>query len=199
MFTGIIQCLGEIVRVAEDKAYIILNIKIAHKDIALGDSIACDGVCLTVNKILSNNIYEFIVSKATLNCTNIVNWQHGYFCNIEPAIVAGAKFDGHFVTGHVDATGVVTKIQDTHGGVEFLVDCCAKNPSWCDKGSIALNGVSLTINKVYENTVSCMIVPYTWQHTNLQFMQEGDIINIEFDMMYKMIESCFNRYTKRQQ
>lgn len=194
MFTGIISGLGPIVGRQKRGQFVVLQIDLAKYELNLGDSVACDGICLTVSKLLAAGICEFEVSVETVNCTNIQFWQVGYCCNIELAMVFGARVDGHFVSGHVDGVVEVASVVDTAGGVNLQVSYASNDARWVRKGSFALNGVSLTINKLVNNNAWCMLVPHTLKNTNLQFTKAGDVLNIEFDMMYKMVSSCCDKY-----
>ena len=196
MFTGIISDVGKITAVSKNKEQsLLLEININRADIALGESVACDGVCLTVSKVLSNCLYQFQVSKATLAATNIVNWRIGYCCNIELAMQAKDRFGGHFVSGHVDCLAKVESFESDNDCKKISLSCLIDTKAdWISKGSVALNGVSLTLNLVNDNNASIMLVPHTLAKTNLSSLQKNDLVNVEFDMLCKMIKNQFKNH-----
>lgn len=196
MFTGIITRLGRVVSYQLKNDSCVIKIAIKDIEVSLGESIACDGVCLTVSAILQDSVYEFDVSLETLSCTNLSLWQEGYVCNIELALALGSRLNGHLVSGHVDSTAVVDNIEYKEDYISLSL-LLKQGGVVINKGSIAVNGVSLTINKVEHCKVEIMLVPHTIKYTNLQYLKSQDIVNIEYDMLYKMIQQHAEKYLEK--
>ncbi len=185
MFTGIITDLGEVVSFQKGR----LEIRTAYdlSPIPLGASIACDGACLTVIE-KKKDILSFDVSEETLSKTTLGQWQPGRKVNLERPVQAGGEFGGHFVTGHVDTTGSV-QTNAPHG--DFLQLAIAFPPSlrpyFAAKGSVTVNGVSLTVNAVENDCLSLTLIPHTAAVTNLGALKPGDAVNLEVDLIARYI------------
>ena len=189
MFNGIIYNLGVIEKLIKTKnsLEIILKTKIIFKKNEIGNSINCNGACLTVTKI-NRNLINFYLSKETLNKTNFKHVKKGDLINIEKSLSYGKKISGHYVQGHTDTTGKILKIliKDKTWIVNFTV----KNffsKYLIEKGSIAINGVSLTLSKVKKNKFEINIIPHTLKLTNLIMLKKNDYVNIEFDIFSKFM------------
>lgn len=188
MFTGIIEEIGqvrELVRTGTNKSFWIEST--LSSSFKIDQSIAHNGVCLTVEDI-QENVHKVTAIEETLRITDLNHWKPGTRINLERALLPTNRLDGHFVQGHVDSTGVCEKIRDRSGSFEFEFSFPKKFASLIiEKGSICLNGVSLTAFDVKKSSFRVAIIPYTLQHTNLNSLQEGDEVNLEFDLIGKYI------------
>ena len=185
MFSGIIMNVGEIV--AYNKSESILSIKSSIKKINLGDSISCSGVCLTIARI-KNNIIDFNISSETKNKTNLMYLNVGDSINLEKSLKVGDEINGHFVFGHVDGLSKILSIKHLEDSkvIEFIAEeYIIKYLS--PKCSVALDGISLTVNNVSEAKFNVSIIPYTWENTSLKKMKEGDFLNTEVDMLARYV------------
>ena len=185
MFSGIIMNVGEIV--AYNKSESILSIKSSIKKINLGDSISCSGVCLTIVRI-KNNIIDFNISSETKNKTNLMYLNVGDSINLEKSLKVGDEINGHFVFGHVDGLSKILSIKHLEDSkvIEFIAEeNIIKYLS--PKCSVALDGISLTVNNVSEAKFNVSIIPYTWENTSLKKMKEGDFLNTEVDMLARYV------------
>ncbi len=189
MFTGIVSDLGEVVKIDKTKGDWRLFIRCRYDldKLDIGASISCDGVCLTlVDK--EYGAFAVDVSHETLSKTTISNWKEGRRINLEQSLCMGDELGGHFVFGHVDALAsmmAVSKDGDSHRLKIEVPEELA--PYFASKGSVALNGVSLTINEVEGNVFGVNIIPHTWAVTNLGYLQPGDKINLEIDMLARYV------------
>jgi len=190
MFSGIITHLGRVHNIYRKNRNSILeiksNIKFSKKDI--GSSISCSGACLTLINC-NNKISKFFLSLETLNRTNFKHCKKGDFINLEKSLKFGERLSGHFVQGHVDTTCKVNKI--IFVGTSWIIDIALPkkyNNYIVSKGSIAVNGVSLTIAKVFKNSFQVYIIPHTLKLTNLTKIKLNDVVNIEFDILVKYIK-----------
>ena len=187
MFTGIIENLSEIKEINKegDNLSISLISKITN-ELKIDQSLSHNGVCLTVVDI-NDNIYKVTAIKETILKSSIKNWRIGDIINIERAMKLGDRLDGHMVQGHVDQTATCTKISEENGSWYFYFEYQKSNNLTIEKGSISINGVSLTIVESKDNGFSVAIIPYTYENTNFKNIQVGDLVNIEFDMIGKYI------------
>lgn len=188
MFTGIIEAVGKVTSIAEagtNKTFWVES-PLSHS-FTIDQSISHDGVCLTVEEVQENQ-HRVTAVLETLEKTALDQWKEGKLVNLEQSLLPSKRLDGHFVQGHVDTTGICEKIKDKDGSWEFTFRF-PKNfaPLVIEKGSISLNGISLTIFDVKKESFSVAIIPYTFEHTNLQSLIEGDKVNLEFDMVGKYI------------
>lgn len=188
MFTGIIETQGTIKEIAKDNDNINISITstITH-ELKIDQSVSHDGVCLTVVAI-NNDTYTVTAIKETLEKTNLKDWKVGGIVNLERAMKLGDRLDGHIVQGHVDQTGVCKSVESANGSWYFTFgyDKAANNIT-IEKGSITVNGVSLTVVNSKDNEFSVAIIPYTFEHTNFNAIKPGTVINLEFDVVGKYV------------
>ena len=187
MFTGIIESLSEIKEIKKegDNLSISFNSSISSK-LKIDQSISHNGICLTVVDIV-DSIYTVTAIKETIIKSSIKDWGVGDLINIERAMKLGDRLDGHMVQGHVDQTAVCTKISEENGSWYFDFKYEKSENLTIEKGSIAINGVSLTVVNSSINSFSVAIIPYTYNYTNFKNLKPGDLVNIEFDMVGKYI------------
>ena len=189
MFNGIIYQTGTILKISKNKNFseIVLKTNLNLRKTEIGSSLCCNGTCLTITKINSNVVY-FYLSKETLNRTNFRNAKIGDLINLEKSLKYGNKISGHYVQGHVDTTGTISSVMIA-GKTWIVTFKISKIYSklLIDKGSISINGVSLTISAVKKNTFQTTIIPHTLKLTNLIKLKKNNIINIEFDIFGKYL------------
>lgn len=188
MFTGIIESIGTVKEIATsgtNKSFWIGSpLSSSFKP---DQSIAHNGVCLTVEDV-EGNLHKITAIEETLSKTNLDQWQVGSSINLERSLLPTNRLDGHFVQGHVDTIGICKKIKDKKGSQEFEFGFPKKfAPLIIEKGSVCISGISLTAFDVKKTSFRVAIIPYTFQHTNLQFLKEGDKVNLEFDMIGKYL------------
>jgi len=188
MFTGIVESLGVIKEIATSGTNKTFWIESPLSTLfKIDQSVAHNGVCLTVEDV-RENLHRVTAVEETLNKTDLNQWQLGSTINIERSLLPTNRLDGHFVQGHVDTTGTCKKIKDKQGSCEFEFEFPKKFAAMIiEKGSIGVNGISLTAFNVKKDAFTVAIIPYTFEHTNLQFLKKGDLINLEFDMIGKYI------------
>tara|TARA_B100000965_G_scaffold404282_1_gene434580 strand:+ start:286 stop:879 length:594 start_codon:yes stop_codon:yes gene_type:complete len=196
MFSGIIENFGKVKEFKKKGDYLLkLSTDFKAKDIKKGSSISCNGVCLTVHTIRKKGKFvdlDFDVSKETINCTNFSNLKKGTRVNLEKSLRVGDEISGHFVFGHIDCTTKISKIKKIEDSYQLSIDLRKEIREYiARKGSISLNGVSLTVNKVSKNFFNVNIVPYTWKNTNFHSIKEGEIINVEVDMLARYVTQHF--------
>jgi len=188
MFTGIIKDLGEIKEISttgSNRTFLIES-SLAWQ-LKVDESVAHNGVCLTVEE-KNNNFYRVTAIEETLKKTNVGQWKKGDLINLEQAMQLNDRLDGHIVQGHVDGTGRCINKTDKNGSIEFTFRFDkAFAPLIIEKGSICVNGVSLTAFNVTEDHFSVAIIPYTFSHTNFQSLRESDLVNLEFDLLGKYV------------
>lgn len=190
MFTGIIEGLGTIKRLSMKGADAVLEIEagIEMADVRLGDSIAVNGACLTVTA-KNQNIFHADVSAETLDKTNLKQMHPGSKVNLEKSLRVGGYLGGHFVLGHVDGTGRILSKTQKSGSVIFAIQTDEALARYIvEKGSVAIDGISLTINKVEKGRFYVNIIPHTAEKTTLLGKKEGDLVNIETDILGKYVE-----------
>jgi len=191
MFSGIITHTGEISQISKNKNNCIIKIKskIMFSKEEIGSSISCSGTCLTLEKY-NNNVSSFYLSSETLKRTIFKSSKIGDIINLEKSIKLGNRISGHFVQGHVDTTSQVKKI--SRSGKSRLINFKLLNKYkkyLINKGSITINGVSLTISKIYRDSFQISIIPHTLKSTNLINLKLKDTVNIEFDILGKYIKN----------
>ena len=187
MFTGIIENLSEIKEIVEEGDNLSISFYSNITDeLKIDQSVYHNGICLTVVKI-DNNIYNVNAIKDTILKSSIKNWKVGDLINIERAMKLSDRLDGHMVQGHVDQTAICKKILEENGSWYFDFEYDKSDNLTIEKGSIAINGVSLTVVNSNQNTFSVAIIPYTYNHTNFKNISIGDLVNLEFDMIGKYI------------
>lgn len=190
MFTGIIEAKGQVLGIVKDGSNITFDIQTPlAAELKVDQSVAHNGVCLTVTAIdLSNGTHQVTAIAETLAKTNLGLLAEGDAVNVERCLQVGARLDGHFVQGHVDTVGTVKSIEPKAGSWEITISYPSQFAHLVvEKGSICLNGISLTIFGITNDTFKVAIIPYTWDHTNISSWQVGSTINIEFDIMGKYL------------
>jgi len=198
MFTGIIEGFGKVIELKSDQEnlHITLESKLT-RELKIDQSLAHNGVCLTVVDIKGNQ-YVVTAVQETLLKSNLGDLKLGDFINLERAMKINGRLDGHIVQGHVDQTGKCIGVENKDGSWIYKFEY-ASDPGniTIEKGSITINGVSLTVINSGINTFSVAIIPYTYEHTNFNFIKVGDIVNLEFDMIgkyIKKIQSVFSNF-----
>jgi len=198
MFTGIIETLGSIIGVREMDGAKEFSIEAFFTpSLKIGDSIAHNGICLTVTKI-EGETYSVVAVPETLNVSNLNTLKKGDHINLERAMPASGRFDGHIVQGHVDETALCTKIanEGDHKILSFCYNEKSENFT-VEKGSVTVDGISLTVINPLKNTFSVAIIPHTFENTNLQFIAVNSIVNIEFDILGKYLKNLFLKYQNK--
>lgn len=193
MFSGIIEEFATIVAIEKDRENIDFSLKCSFTDeLKIDQSVAHNGVCLTVVKI-DGDIYTVTAMKETLERSNLGLLKVGDKVNIERSMLMNGRLDGHIVQGHVDETAVCTAMEDADGSTYFTfeypenAEMARKGYFTIDKGSVTVNGVSLTVCNPGANTFQVAIIPYTLEHTNFCDIKPGSVVNIEFDILGKYI------------
>ena len=193
MFTGIIEDLGILKKIEKDGGNINLYFKSKlTQELKIDQSLSHNGVCLTVVSVV-NDIYKVTAVKETLKKSSLGELKVSSLVNLERAMKSNARLDGHYVQGHVDQIGKCLNVKETDGSwcYEFEYDKTSSNIT-IEKGSIAVNGVSLTVVDSKLDSFSVAIIPYTYNNTNFKKIQKGDIVNIEFDMIGKYISKLLS-------
>ena len=193
MFTGIIESLGKIESIethGTNKTFWVSSPLTG--ELKVDQSISHNGVCLTVEE-LKDNLHRVTAIRETLEKTNLGDWKPGDLVNLERCLLMNGRLDGHIVQGHVDATAVCTERKELDGSWEFRFEFPKKfSHLVIEKGSISLNGISLTIFNVKKSKFDIAIIPYTFEHTNIQSVAPGSLVNLEFDLIGKYV----NRMTE---
>ena len=189
MFTGIVEAQGILRKSHASERNKILWIESpVSRELKVDQSVAHNGVCLTVEEV-DDDMHRVTAIQETLLKSTIGSWKIGERVNIERCMLMNGRIDGHIVQGHVDATGVCTGITQTEGSTEYRIRFSEEfGHLVIEKGSICINGISLTAFKVAVTEVSVAIIPYTLQHTNMKYLQEGDLVNLEFDVIGKYLQ-----------
>lgn len=193
MFSGIVEEFATIVAIEKDRENIDFSLKCSFTDeLKIDQSVAHNGVCLTVVKI-DGDIYTVTAMKETLERSNLGLLKVGDKVNVERSMLMNGRLDGHIVQGHVDETAVCTAMEDADGSTYFTfeypenAEMARKGYFTVDKGSVTVNGVSLTVCNPGANTFQVAIIPYTLEHTNFCDIKPGSVVNIEFDILGKYI------------
>jgi riboflavin synthase len=203
MFTGIIEKVGAVVE-AQLRGFGELSggsawIDTGFEGLTLGESVAVNGVCLTVAELRSRGVAVFYISPETRRRTNLGELSVGTRVNLERALTLDQRLSGHLVQGHVDGRGTVREIAIAADGESrrMVFELDHELARYCvEKGAIAINGVSLTINLVRGNEVEVMLIPHTWRHTNLSLLTAEDNVNVEVDVIAKYVEKLCQPYLK---
>ena len=193
MFTGIIETLGVIQEIRKDKDNIHLTVNSSITDeLKIDQSVAHNGICLTVVDIIESN-YTVTAIGETINKTTISHWQTNENVNLERAMKLGDRLDGHIVQGHVDQIGTCIVAKETNGSwfYTFEYDESIGNIT-IEKGSVTVNGVSLTVVDSGKNKFSVAIIPYTYEHTNFKNIEVGTKVNLEFDVIGKYVSRLYS-------
>ena len=194
MFTGIIEEIGKIVQIEREEANLHLYVKSSFtNELKIDQSVAHNGICLTVVAI-DGDVYQVTAIAETLAKTHLGSLQVGDAVNLERGMLLNTRLDGHIVQGHIDQTGTCSAIQEEAGSTRFTFQY---DPSTgnvvIEKGSITVNGVSLTVVDATRDSFSVAVIPYTLAHTNLQHLQIGSIVNLEFDVIGKYVARLMQR------
>ncbi|MEC5146874.1 riboflavin synthase [Chitinophaga sp. 212800010-3] len=186
MFTGIIETLGEVVTTREEGANRVFTIKTPlASELKIDQSVSHNGVCLTITHV-KDNTYETVAVAETLQKSNLDRLAPGQLINLERAMLFNGRIDGHLVQGHVDGVGVCLSVTPQDGSWLFRFHFPDEFAALIvEKGSICLNGISLTVFDVTDNEFSVAIIPYTYEHTNISKVKPGDMVNLEFDILGK--------------
>ena len=192
MFSGIIENKGFVFKFEKQKDFrLVLDTNLKYKDIKKGSSVCCNGICLTVISKKKKKKYtqlSFDVSQETINCSNFNLIKKGDEINIEKSLRVGDEISGHFVFGHVDDTSKLISIKKVGDSHEIKLEISKKIKKFiAKKGSVSLNGISLTVNQVKNNFIVLNIIPFTWLNTNLKGLKIGDRINLEVDMLARYV------------
>ncbi len=195
MFTGIIETIGEVQSVYTEGTTIRFRIKSdITTQLKVDQSVAHDGVCLTVVHV-DTPFYEVVAVEETLNKTQLGTWKSGTKINLERAAFSGARLDGHIVQGHVDMVGKCVKISENEGSRIYEFQFPAhQDYIVVNKGSITVNGVSLTVVDPTNSSFKVAIIPYTFQQTTFQYLKTNDSVNLEFDIIGKYIGAYMKAY-----
>jgi riboflavin synthase len=198
MFTGIIEALGEVKEISSRQSNRTFFIKTElASGLKIDESVSHNGVCLTVENV-ENDVYRITAIEETLKKTNANNWKAGDLINLERAMKMNDRLDGHIVQGHVDGTGICIDKKNKDGSSEFTFEFDKKFATLIiEKGSICVNGVSLTAFNVSDNNFTVAIIPYTFAHTNFHSLQENDLVNLEFDILGKYVQRMLNFSNRR--
>lgn len=197
MFTGIVEKMGKIVSVERDQSNIHFTVETPlAKELKVDQSMAHDGVCLTVVKVdPEKNQYVVTAIQETLDKTCLKEWGVGYEVNLERSMSLGERLDGHIVQGHVDQTATCIGVEETDGSWKFTFEYDSSlNNITVEKGSISVNGTSLTVVDSRPNQFSVAIIPYTYENTNFHNFKNGSIINLEFDVFGKYVAKLLDQY-----
>lgn len=192
MFTGIIETLGVIKEIEKEDGNLHITIdSIISKELKIDQSVAHNGICLTVVSI-DDSLYKVTAIGETINKTCISNWKKGDLINLERAMKLGDRLDGHMVQGHVDQIGNCITVDETNGSwfYTFQYDESLQNIT-IEKGSITVNGVSLTVVNSKKNEFSVAIIPYTFEHTNFKSFKKNTTVNLEFDVIGKYVSRLY--------
>ena len=188
MFTGIIETLGTIIDIQKEKSNITFTIKSSISDeLRVDQSLAHDGVCLTVVKV-ANNMHKVTAIDETLQKSNLNKWEINSKVNLERCTKINERLDGHIVQGHIDCVAICEKIEDVSGSWKFTFKANeASKKLIVEKGSISINGVSLTVVNSTGNFFSVAIIPYTYKNTSFCNIEKGSLVNIEYDIIGKYV------------
>ena len=186
MFTGIIEEIGKVLSITSNK--ITVECETVIRETKIGDSIAVNGVCLTVTNLWDNK-FEANISPETFRVTSLNTLQHGDLVNLERAMLLNGRFGGHIVQGHIDNTGKCLAIKKESDFYNLKIELNSQDARYViKKGSIAINGISLTVAEINDNIINLAIIPHTFEHTNLKTLKSNDFVNIEVDITAKYIE-----------
>ena len=198
MFTGIVSHIGKVENISHPNDWelsisVQKSLQLEHSfnfdKLIIGASIACSGICLTLKK-KSDNILFFDVSDETAAKTNFLNWKIGTFVNLEKSLKVGDELGGHFVYGHVDTTSKIKSIEKINGSYKILFYVQDRFMKYfSQKGSVSIDGVSLTVNEVFNKTFSVNIIPHTWSYTSFLNFKVDTVVNIEIDILARYLET----------
>ena len=193
MFSGIVEEFAEVVGIEKDQENLHFTLKCSFvNELKIDQSVAHNGVCLTVVRI-KDGTYTVTAMKETLDCSNLGLLKVGDKVNVERSMLMNGRLDGHIVQGHVDKTARCTKVEDAEGShvftfeYDFDKEMAKRGYLTVDKGSVTVNGVSLTVSRPTRNSFQVCIIPYTFDNTNFHTIKEGTVVNLEFDIIGKYI------------
>jgi riboflavin synthase len=193
MFTGIIETIAVISKIEKKQGNLNITLKSSlTTTFKIDQSISHNGICLTV-VLIKNNEYVVTAIEETIQKSSIGSWRAGDLINIERAMKIGDRLDGHMIQGHVDQIGKCSKIIQKNGSWVFTIQYAKSNNITVEKGSIAINGISLTVVNSNESDFSVAIIPYTYEHTNFKNLNTGDSVNLEFDILGKYIAKILSK------
>jgi riboflavin synthase len=194
MFTGIIENLAKIISINKSKSNLDITLSSSlTSEFKIDQSISHNGICLTITNIDGNN-YTVTAIEETINKTTINSWKKGDSVNLERAMKLGDRLDGHMIQGHVDQIGTCVDFTMKDGSWEYVIQYEKSENITVEKGSIAVNGVSLTVIDSKTNSFKVAIIPYTYEHTNFKTLRKGDLINLEFDILGKYLYKMSKNY-----
>ena len=194
MFTGIVEEVGNVreIRKGQTSSFIEIQAKTVLSDVHIGDSISVNGVCLTVTEFSADSFRADVMNE-TLNRSSLGSLRSGSHVNLERAMPANGRFGGHIVSGHIDGTGVITDIRRDGISVWYTIGTTAAVMRYIvEKGSVAIDGISLTVAKVTDSSFSVSIIPHTAEQTVLSYKKTGDTVNLENDIIGKYVEKLMN-------
>ncbi|MBD3156201.1 riboflavin synthase [Candidatus Peregrinibacteria bacterium] len=202
MFTGIIKTIGIIndIKRAQHLTTVTIESSLTASSYTPGDSINIDGVCSTITAILKNDrcIMQFEYMPETIHKTTVSKWKKKQYVNLEPSLTMNDALGGHFVMGHIDATGTITAIDSTGTSKEITITYPQRLQKFLAlKGSVSIDGVSLTISKLEEQTLTVSLIPHTLSHTTLGEKKKDDQVNIEIDMLSRYLKQLFDERDKQ--
>jgi riboflavin synthase len=198
MFTGIIEQLGKVVKLEKEKTNLHITVEAGFTDeLQIDQSVAHNGVCLTVVK-KEGNTYTVTAIDETLQKSNIGKLEEHSLINLERCTQIGHRLDGHIVQGHVDQIGKCISVENSDGSWIYTFEYEDKGNITVEKGSITINGVSLTVVNSKDNQFSVAIIPYTHEHTNFHTFKEGSIVNLEFDIVGKYVTKLIQKQLQNQ-
>ena len=193
MFTGIIEELSEVAALKKEGSNLHISCKSQiSNELKIDQSVAHNGVCLTVVDV-KNGIHSVTAIKETLDKSNLGLLEIGSKINLERCLKMDGRLDGHMVQGHVDLTAKCKKIKEENGSYLFTLEHKDSENITVEKGSVCVNGVSLTVVDSQDTSFSVAIIPYTFEHTNFKYLKVGDLVNIEFDILGKYISKMFTK------
>jgi riboflavin synthase len=201
MFTGIVERTARVATIEREQSNIHFTLETGIvNELKVDQSMSHDGVCLTIVKVMpEQNRYVVTAIDETLQKTNLGTWEVDTEVNLERSMQMGERFDGHIVQGHVDQTAVCTKVEETDGSWKFTFRYDpSKGNITVEKGSVSVNGVSLTVVDSAPEHFSVAIIPYTYQVTNFHNFREGTVVNIEFDVFGKYVAKLLAQYMEAQ-
>lgn len=194
MFTGIIENLAKIISINKSKSNLDITLSSSlTSEFKIDQSISHNGICLTIINIDGNN-YTVTAIEETINKTTINSWKKGDSVNLERAMKLGDRLDGHMIQGHVDQIGTCVDFTMKDGSWEYVIQYEKSENITVEKGSIAVNGVSLTVIDSKTSSFKVAIIPYTYEHTNFKTLRKGDLINLEFDILGKYLFKMSKNY-----
>lgn len=198
MFTGLVEEVGKVVSLKKSPEGALLTVETSLGDIKIGDSVAVNGACLTVVDIDQQRV-SFELSPETLKRTNLGLLKNGDFVNLERALRVGDRLGGHIVQGHVDFTARIISFKNLGKHRELVIEIpTGWEKYFVEKGSVALDGISLTVNTVQGNKISINIIPHTYKHTNLKYKKVGDLLNVETDIVGKYVINYLERFSSKE-